>query len=61
MLLEDNEPNIRERFYAHVEAMLRNKDKFSKILNVQPTVHTLIEDKHPDFLDYFREVELSLL
>lgn len=60
-LLKENEPDLRESFYSLVEAMAcRSKREFRTLIAKEPRVRAILEENHPDFLDYFREVEMTL-
>lgn len=60
-MLEDKKPHLAERFYNLVEFMRKyHKEKFSTIIRSQSSPRSIIERKHPDFIDYFTEVEMSM-
>lgn len=58
LLMDDKEPNMKESFYALVELMMQTSEKkLHSLLLEQPTIRSILEKKHEDFLDYFSEVE----
>lgn len=61
LLLDKKEnPYIKEQFYNLVQFMKKNKIEFTRIINMQPTLRSIIEQNYPTFLDFFLEVQLSL-
>lgn len=58
LLLNKDEPNLIESFYNLVEVMLRrDTDKFFETIWLEPTILTILKEKHdPTLLDYFEGV-----